>query len=263
MRILFFCLLIVAGFYPLALAWQSNRQTSLRHAVCWAVVAWLAWGLLIVVTDKTDGSLRYLALCMTAAAGIAVLGARRPHVAAWDVVVAGLLAVMLLPLAENLFLGTPVLAGLRVIFLGAALAVAVLNYAPTCFAVPAWLVAVICSGEFLAFAGVDAIGPSLLDGLHLGMLVVPWLGLACWKYRRFHRSVIDQLWHDFRDSFGLFWGLRVRDQYNRSAANAGWPGFLTWRGWEQGKDPSPTADQEKEMQALFIALCKRFVDENM
>ncbi len=45
--------------------------------------------------------------------------------------VLGLLTVMLLPLGEQVFLGTPAVSGLRVVFLGATLAVAILNYLPT------------------------------------------------------------------------------------------------------------------------------------
>jgi hypothetical protein len=40
--------------------------------------------------------LRYLALCLTGCVGVAVLGARRPGVGAWDFVLLGLLAVLLL-----------------------------------------------------------------------------------------------------------------------------------------------------------------------
>ena len=53
----------------------------------WAGGAWAAW----VATTWAPGPLAtYLALCLSACAGVAVLGARRPGVTAWNFVVAGL-----------------------------------------------------------------------------------------------------------------------------------------------------------------------------
>src|SRR5437763_11762318 len=129
-------LLCVTGSYPLWRAWRGNRRTSLAHAVGWAAAAWTAWcGTLLLGatadpgTDPTPG--RYLALCLTGCAGVAVLGARRPGVGAWNLVVGGLLAVMLLPLAESLIADKQPLDGLRTAFLATTLAVGVLHYLPT------------------------------------------------------------------------------------------------------------------------------------
>src|SRR5262249_5208603 len=85
--------------------WRANRQTSLSHAVAWGIAAWLAWVGVFLADDLGNGAPthtgRYVALCFTSAAGVAVLGARRPGVGAWNFVVAGLLAVLLLPIAEG------------------------------------------------------------------------------------------------------------------------------------------------------------------
>src|ERR1700756_5554100 len=91
--------LLLSGFYPLYRAWRGAAGTTLRHSVVWAFLAWGGW----CAAALLDGSpaLGYLALCLTACAGVAVLGARRPGVGAWDFVVLGLLAVLLLPLAES------------------------------------------------------------------------------------------------------------------------------------------------------------------
>src|SRR5262249_23872442 len=100
-------LVFLSGAYPLWRAWLANRNTSLLHAVTWAGAAWVAWGGMILVGMETGPSIdlrpgTYLALCLTGCAGVAVLGARRPGVGAWNFVLFGLLAVMLLPLAERL-----------------------------------------------------------------------------------------------------------------------------------------------------------------
>ena len=89
-----------AAVYPLWRAWRANRGTALAHAVGWAVAAWAAW--LAAFLFGGDGALgRYVALSLTGCAGVAVLGARRPHVGAWNFVVASLLAVLLLPVAQG------------------------------------------------------------------------------------------------------------------------------------------------------------------
>src|SRR5262245_64483956 len=106
---LVYLLLTGSGFYPVWRAWQANNRTSLNYAVLWAAVAWLAWSWLFAATwagqDSAIKTCRYLALSLTAGASMAVLGARRPGAGAWNFVLLGLLAVMLLPLAENWLAG--------------------------------------------------------------------------------------------------------------------------------------------------------------
>src|SRR5689334_4286773 len=92
-------ILLLSAAYPLGVAWLKNRRSPLRHPLLWAWLAWLVW--LVVVGGGAlqpvfDGPLgRYLALCLTGCAGVAVLGARKPIAAAWHFVVVGLLAVLL------------------------------------------------------------------------------------------------------------------------------------------------------------------------
>src|SRR5262245_5004120 len=120
-------LLLLAGAYPLWRCWMKHHATSLRHAVLWLFGAWLAWaGVALRVIGPGSEPARYLALSFTACAVVAVLGARRPGVAAWNFVVLGLLAVLLLPLAESVVTGEPPLNGLRTFFLAATLGVGVL-----------------------------------------------------------------------------------------------------------------------------------------
>src|SRR5918912_1565719 len=103
-------LLLVTGLYPLVRAWLANRRWSLLQAVHWALLAWAAWGMALAGTGRwappAAAAATYLALCLTGCAGVAVLGARRPGVAAWNFVVLGLLAVLLLPVAEGVVTGS-------------------------------------------------------------------------------------------------------------------------------------------------------------
>src|SRR5581483_7328575 len=92
---------------------------------------------------------RYLALSLTGCAGIAVLGARRPQVVAWNFVVLGLLGVMLLPVLERSVIGASSLDWVRMVFLGGTLLVGVLNYLPTRAAPAAVFLAGFCVFEMI------------------------------------------------------------------------------------------------------------------
>jgi hypothetical protein len=66
-------------------------------------------------------------------------------------------------------------------------------------------------------------------------------------------SATDQLWARFRDRFGAVWALRLREQFNAAAQNAGWPVRLGWFGLvPKTVQPAP------EWHATLVALQKRF-----
>lgn len=261
-----FWLLLLSAAYPLCAAWRATRRTPLVQAVQWALVAWAAWGAALgaaLVRSPAEAPARYLALSLTGCAGVAVLGARRPGVTAWNFVVAGLLAVLLLPLLEGLdHLSPP-----RQVFLGAIVGVGLLNYLPTRFAPAALLLAIGCTTEFLTVVDDDIKAGSLAELLPAGqclLAVSPWIALARAHAGRRSRSEFDRHWRTFRDRFGLLWGLRVREQFNRAAANAGWPVELHWLGLRRRDDAATDTvdpDDQKEMMVTLRALLKRFGPE--
>jgi hypothetical protein len=221
--------IVVTDLYPLTIAWRANRHTTLRHALFWTLATWLAWAALSwsdMLEVDSEWS-RYAALCLIGCAGVAVLGARRPGVVAWHCVVIGLLAVLLLPLAEGL--GERRLRGPHLAFLAATLAVPLLNYLPTTLA-PAVLVgAAGCGLEVARLAGVD-MGERLEVAGRCVLALTPWVALAAAWARPPGATEFDRLWLAYRDRFGLVWGQRMREQFNSAAAHAGWPLFLYWRG---------------------------------
>ncbi len=243
-------LIFLSSSYPLVCAWRANRQTSLTHALAWTSAAWLCWGLVLA---SNDNAMRYLALCLTGCAEVAVLGARRPGVAAWNFVVAGLLLVLLGPLAEEALIGTPLqLGGVRTLFLAGTLAVGTLNYLPTRLAPAALLLGTACVLEVYSLLTGDASARPCVD---LTVVLVPW---AAWLVTRSHpqQSAFDRLWLEYRDRFGFVWGQRLRDQFNRSAHHAGWPVDLTWFGLRSSlplDDATMTA-----CRTTLLALMKRF-----
>jgi hypothetical protein len=276
--------LILAGLLPLSLALWANRRTSLLHALIWALAAWLTWGLAFLC-DDSEGALmqpgRYCAVCLTGCAGVAVLGARRPNVVAWNLVVLVLFMVMALPLMESQFIGTHPVDGLRISFMAATIAVGILNYLPTRLAPAALLLMLAGAGEITllyapaSFSKVPGFGAGMFFDMLLG--VVPWLAWICLARRAADRSCFDRLWLNFRDRWGLVWGHRIREQFNHAAQNAGWPVKLAWHGLTHvgpasgagsrvrlgspdlpAKDELSAADQEKFVEMLQKTL-QRFL----
>ncbi len=244
--------LLLTGAYPLLRAWLANRQTSLIHALSWAALAWLAWeGVLLAAAfgSGESAAARYAALCLTGCAGVAVLGARRPGVGPWNFVALGLLVVLLLPLAEGF--GRLSLSLPRLLFLAATLAVCFLNYLPTRLAPAALLAAAGCGVELWSLAaGRD--GP-LLGAGRLALAAAPWAACAMVCGRAPPASEFDRTWRRFRDSFGGLWAERLREQFNRAAANAGLTGRLGWGGLQ-----GASAVEGEQLLATLRALLTRF-----
>ena len=248
-------LLLVTGFCPWWRAWRANRETSLRHALLWAGAAWLAWTAARALPGLGEERGLYLALSLSGCAGVAVLGARRPGVGAWNFVVVGLLAVLLLPVAQGL--GEPRPEPAQLAFLAVTLAVALGNYLPTRLA-PA--VVVLGGAWGIALARLVGAAAPRLEWLGDGLLVAgPWVAWAACRVGPRPATEFDRVWFTFRDRFGLVWGQRSRDQFNRAAANAGWPVVLTWHGLRPAGNDVPALPDGA--LATLHAVLKRFGPE--
>jgi hypothetical protein len=259
--------LLLAGAYPLGRAWWDSRRTTLVQAAGWAVAAWAAWTGAVLLDwlrpEKDPLLTRYLGLCLTGCAAVAVLGARRPGVGVWNFVVCGLLAVLLLPVA--LGLGELRLEWPYALLLAGTLAVGVLNYLPTRLGPVALLLAAGCAIELANVLPRESVPEPLERVLPVGRLLLavsPWAALAQFRWRVLPPAEFDRLWLAFRDRFGLVWGQRLREQFNRAAANAGWPVVLRWTGLRivpGAALPGPAV--QEEIVAALRALLKRFVPE--
>jgi hypothetical protein len=253
--------LVLTGMIPLATAWRANRGSSLRHALAWGGAAWAGWAVALATTalqaEGESPAACYLALCLTGCAAVAVLGARRPGVGPWHFVVLGLLVVLLLPLAEGALPGKGFQLGtVRAVFLAGALAVGVVNYLPTRLGGAAALVGLACAVALGVVMGpTDGLRCLPLAGLLLA--AAPW---GAWAMSRPTRDLagVDGIWLGFRDRFGLAWGLRVREQFNRAAANAGWPVELGWGGLHATGGAPPDPATRAAMTAALRGLTQRF-----
>src|SRR5262245_13879409 len=241
-------LLIAAAGVPLFRACRANRTTALAHALGWAVAAFCAW---IAATIAGAATAQYLAQALTACAGVAVLGARQPGVGAWNGVVAGLLAVLLLPLAQGALAGAEPIDAIRKFFLAFALGLGVMNFVPTRLGLGA--------AVFLVAANWAVLQPGPVEPFIL-LLVgwapwVAWLGFVIWPASGWEG---DRLWRDFRDRFGVVWAQRLREQFNAAAANAKLPVTLGWSGFRR-VDGQPLSDADRSASlAVLTALMTRF-----
>jgi hypothetical protein len=256
-------LLLLAGLYPLWQARKANRGSALIHAVHWAIIAWLGWVTTVVVAlfaDQTaERTSAYVALCLTGCAGVAVLGARRPSVAAWTFVVVGLLAVQMLPVAEGLehFRNSPLFIG----FLSTTLAVAIGNYLPTRMGPAALLAGVAMMPDLLLLAGRASWSTNLILPAHYGrgvLALVPWLAWLGIATSDRKSCPIDTLWRSFRDRFGFVWGQRLREQFNKAIANAGWPARLSWVGIHAVNGGTVDEHVGVELLEMLQSMLRRF-----
>lgn len=252
--------LLITGVYPLGKALRANRTTTLRQPLLWALLAWSSWiGVAwsrVPRSGVEEGIATYAALCLTGCAGIAVLGARRPGVSAWNFVVVGLLAVLFLPILNGM--GDLRLEPAHELFLVVTLLVPFLNYLPTRLA--AGVIAAVggCGWEMVRLMGW--VSPASVPWLGLLLLAAaPWASWAGMVRRGATVTAFDQLWLAYRDRFGFVWGQRMREQFNRAAHHAGWPVMLRWGGLHvTANQPSP---DPVELMAMLRAVLKRFGPE--
>lgn len=257
-------LLLLTASFPLAKAWAANRRSSLSQALHWAAMSWAAWlgALLPGGIGRSSETLAYVALSLTACSAVAVLGARRPGVGAWNFVLLGLLAVLALPLLTALTAGRPPhLVAPFLLVLGGTLAVGFLNYLPTRLAPGAAVLATACAAEVIALAvgaGSASREAAVLATTRLLLGVAIWIAYLSQTSKPAPPSAFDRRWLDFRDRYGLVWGQRVREQFNHSAANVHWPVYLRWTGLQLTSAPGPSAATQDEILKLLGALLKRF-----
>jgi hypothetical protein len=145
---------------------------------------------------------------------------------------------------------------------GGVLAVGVLNYLPTRLGPGALLLGLACGAEIAALASPEAIADrfrAVLPATRWLLAFAPWVGYSSVRGRPPAASEFDRVWFDYQDRFGLVWGQRLREQFNRSAANAGWPVCLYWQGLRLTPGSAPPDPAAKAaILATLRALMQRF-----
>jgi hypothetical protein len=227
----------------------ANWRRPLLYGVIWALFGWTVACVLVIAGP----SLHFVALTLFGCASVAVLGARNPNAAAWQFVVCGLAVVLMLPQFEASIRDCPIdFSGVRWAFVCGLGAFASLNYLFTRLAFPIILLAV--GGTLTFFIPKPTDGEPIAIFGHLFGLVCIWsapaVGWVSFWDRCRDKSPTSRLWLDFRDRYGAVWALRVMEQFNRSAANAGSEKTIKWNGLN-GIDDAAAYER-------LTALLKRF-----
>jgi uncharacterized membrane protein YhaH (DUF805 family) len=187
---------------------------------------------------------RYTAAVGTFCPLTAVLGAKRPQDRGWQWVVSSLWLVLLVPVAQAIASpgGTQLeLVGAWRWLLWGFIAMGLLNYLPTRFALSALLVA---AGQIVLLSGPTGIAQNLSPTTRIAAATALFLaagGLAPLSRYRAPPSTLPQTarWLAFRDAWGAFWALRVLQRVNQTAELSGWPVRLQWGGLISTDDAAP------------------------
>lgn len=264
----------VMGLAVLLVARRSLGQTSLIGAWGWSLAALVAWAgtelaaAMSLISGETIEPLRLSAIALSFCPIVAVLGAKRPQHTAWNFVVVSLWAIVMLPAAENFFLHSGqklTLGDARAWFLWILILLGPLNYVPTRFCVPAFLLAM---GQVIALSPYLALihRPLVRAPVMAGLLLVVFALVVAWLFSR--RSEIgltnyDRVWRDFQNHFGLLWSLRVQERVNSLAQQNKWNAELTPNGFYPLSNENDTQRLDPAMESEFRSslrgLLRRFV----
>jgi len=270
-------LAIIVGLAVLLSARGAVRHTTLVGTWWWVLAALVGWAGVELWASFFSASggplplLRFAAVVISFCPAMAVIGAKRPQHAAWNLVVLSLWMIVTLPAAEAFFLqrgGGVEIGDVRSGFLWCLSLLGLVSFVPTRY----WLAAL------LFFAGqIIALAPHLifirravtpqpdLVGLLLSVaaLVVVWVTS---RRRSLIKHSYDVAWRDFRDTFGLFWALRVQERVNAAAKQFDWDIELGWRGFRRASDGAPITQMdpniEPALRTTFKGLLRRFVSND-
>jgi hypothetical protein len=248
---------------------KQLRGTTLMVPCLWVATAASCLLLLAVAQVQFANGLaisvlRFAVAAMTLCPTVAVLGAKRPQDRGWQWVVAALWLVVVWPAAQTL--ANPAGPDFEIfvawkIFIVALIAISPLNYLPTRHWLASMLVAggqVVLFSRFLGINEPDYWFPAAVTCL--------WLAAMLVMMRRQARvpgdaALPDQTasWLWFRDAYGAFWGLRIMQRVNETAALRDWPVQLAWSGIEKVKVEAITEAHAAEIDQALGTLLRRFL----
>ncbi|MCE9525731.1 MAG: hypothetical protein K8R36_06720 [Planctomycetales bacterium] len=248
-------------------------ETTLNSAAWWSAAATAAIAgvelvhIAMALDEKWLAPLRFCAAVLSFCPFVSVLGAKRPQHLAWNFVVLSLWGIVSLSALTALAMQRAdrfVLGDARAWMLWAMILMMLINYLPTGNRLAALLVAL---GQVILFAphlpllrGVDFLtrlpaGPSLALFLFAIAVAVARTGSDPLRGQK-EVDPFDLLWRDFRDSFGLLWGLRLQERVNAASTAGKWDVELQWPGFPSKGIP---AKHREAVRQAMTGLLRRFV----
>lgn len=262
----------VIGVGALAYCRRWLVETTLLPAWWWGVMAVACWSAMEAAAAWGGGRgtwiapLRLAAVALTFCPVLAVLGAKRPQHTAWSFVVLAFWGILSLPAAETFFLqrGQRLEMGdARSWFLWILILVGPVNYLPTRQWPAALLLAaaqVLALSEYLPLIHQTLFAGQYLVAISLGCLA-PLAARA--PQVKDDANPYSRLWLDFRDTFGLFWALRLQERINAVAGTNDWPLLLGWSGVVDDATGQPPAQIDESIEptlrTTIKGLLRRFV----
>ncbi|MBB75639.1 MAG: hypothetical protein CMJ75_14120 [Planctomycetaceae bacterium] len=265
------CGAIAMGTVVFLYGWKMTRGTTLTGVWLWALFSFLSVAgveLALLWNNWTEPTsfneaLRYLAAVTTFCPLMAQLGAKRPQVQVWPLVVISLWVVLCLPAGEFLLLKQGALmeiSAARSWFLVVLALVGLCNNLPNRF----WpSVLLLVGAQTLLLSPHLPFSADLLDlnhSVHWALFLISGallLHVLGWPTQRVC-SESDRLWFDFRDHYGTLWALRLAQRVNEDQQHGG-----TILGWSGFRSRPPERDIEVDLNdpsvRQFRSLLARFV----
>jgi len=265
---------------------RAVRGTTLAGPRWWALAAVMTWSAAELIAPTQSGERagllapwRFAAIVLSLCPAVSLIGAKRPQHAAWNFVVLALWCILALPAAENAALHPGqklAVADARGWLLWILVLLGPINFVPTRYWLASLLVA---AGQSLALSRyLPLLARPLVAQAEVAGLALCGLGIVSAAISARRSTVAanpyDILWLDFRDSFGLFWSLRVQERINAAATQNHWNLELTWSGF-LGKPEAPAKEGdgtpslalqastiaaiEPALRTAFKGLLRRFV----
>ena len=262
--------LALCGWAALARGFRASHGTTLRAPWWWAAgsLAAVAIGEIVITAsgaESTPGAaqLRLAAAATTFCPLVALLGAKRPQDRAWQLIVLSFWVILALPSAQAWLMTPgepPVMHPLWVGFVMVLAIVGCTNYLPTRF----WLAGLLAAvGQLVLHWGQLPLVPqnwaagAPLCGLGLLAAALVTAAVAARRQLPAHEP-LDRLWIDFRDRYGVVWGLRVAERMNATAKLHDWGVILGWNGFTVVENDSPAAINS-ELENSLRTILRRFV----
>jgi hypothetical protein len=285
---------VAASFAVVVSAWGVFlvRGSTAVPAALWSVAACLAlavemwaraaWGFAGPAAVAARLAVVSLSLCPV----ISLLGAKRPQHGVWQLIVATLAVVLMMPAASALLMRPGSLPDLHLLercFMPLLVLVGWMNFAGTRRAAA---VSCVAAAQMLLLRGflpgvamdgaMNAATAGATDAVAAGLLLVGTVLAAvqaCTSLAGRARpgdpsrssgqavaAVIDPAFLALRETLGAAWSLRIAERFDTVAAARGWPCRLRFGGLESGGDPLDTFWHRDALRA-FRALARRFVSD--
>lgn len=238
-------LIVLLPAIGILFAIRAARGTTLVAPLGWALVAYVLTGVASIQTlsaTKADWSKwMFIASTSTLCPSMALLGAKRPQNRAWQLIVFAFWFVMALPAIQSLLFHAGEGLEIHTIwkwFIAVVVLAGCVNHLPTRFG---WAALLIAGGQVQLFWNhlPWSFGSPVMIGRLAGYGLLLAGGVLAYLLHQIKRRQLsafrgwNRAWHDFRDFFGVVWGLRVIERVNKLPAAIDRGVELSWQGFHQ------------------------------